>query len=65
MELWEVANGIRKAGLGKDTLEASTEFIKDWFVLLFCFMLYPTRIEKREFDEERQLFPSQMNISLV
>lgn len=62
LELWEVANGIGKAGLGKDTLEVSIEFIKDWLVLLFCFILYPTGIEQRKFNEERQLFPSQMNI---
>lgn len=34
-----MVNGVGKAGLGKDTLEVSTEFIKDWLVLLFCFML--------------------------
>lgn len=65
LELWEVANGLRKAGLVKDTLEVSAEFIKGWFVLLFCFVLYPTGIEKCESDEERQLSPTHTNISLV
>ena len=51
-----LANGIGKAGLGKDTLEVSIDFIRGWFVLLFCFALCPTGKGKHEFMRKNNYF---------